>query len=240
MRSVIAGLETVTVQAAPGNPSAVVVLCHGFGAPGTDLVGLAEALVEVEPSLASVRFHFPAAPISMEQFGYGDAHAWWLIDFQALQAAQRGGTEAMRAFRSKEPEGMAASRKALSALTLEVLNSTKLPFSKLVLGGFSQGSMLSADVALRLEEAPAGLVALSGTLLLEDVWRTKAKARAGLPVFQSHGRFDEVLAFSAAKDLEQLFNDAGMPVEFHEFAGGHGIPPDVLRALASYLVKRVG
>lgn len=240
MRSQLGGLEVVTVQArqkAP--PDGVVVLCHGFGAPGTDLVGLAEALVTLEPSLASVRFHFPAAPLSLGNLGFGDSRAWWMIDLETIAALRTAGPEALREFRRAEPDGMAAARRALLALVNEVMNGAGLSFSKLVLGGFSQGAMISTDVALRLEDAPAGLVVLSGTLLLEDVWRTKASSRAGLPVFQSHGRFDEVLPFEAARSLETLLREAGLPVEFHAFGGGHEIPLAVLRGLAVFLKQQL-
>jgi phospholipase/carboxylesterase len=240
MRSVIAGLTVVTRQhtAAPP-PAGVVVLCHGFGAPGTDLVGLAESLVAIEPSLSSVRFHFPAAPLSLDHLGYGDSKAWWMIDFEVIEKLRQGGPEALSAFRKVEPDGMATARKAMLALVAEVMNSSGLPYSKLVLGGFSQGSMITTDVALRLEEAPAGLAVLSGTLLTEDVWSTKAKARSGLHVFQSHGRFDQVLPFSGAQSLEKVLTSAGMAVEFLEFAGGHEIPANVLRNLARFICDRL-
>jgi phospholipase/carboxylesterase len=237
MRSVLGGLEVVTIQADPQvPPKGVVVLCHGFGAPGTDLVGLARALASLEPKLARVRFHFPAAPLSLG----GDSRAWWMIDFEAIEALKAQHPAALREFRKQEPPGMAAARKALKAMVVEAMNGSGLPFSKLVLGGFSQGAMISTDVALRLEEAPAALVALSGTLLLEDVWRLKAKARAKLPVFQSHGHFDPILPFTAATWLETLLREAGLTVEFHAFDGGHEIPQAVLVALARFLVGRLG
>ncbi len=241
MRSVLGGLDVVTEQARPEGPcEGVVVLCHGFGAPGSDLVGLGRALSSLEPALARVRFHFPAAPLSLGGLGYGDARAWWMIDFEALEALKAQHPDALREFRKLEPEGMGAARKALNAMVHAAMNASGLPFSKLVLGGFSQGAMATTDLALRLEEAPAGLVALSGTLLLEDVWRQKAKARAGLTVFQSHGRFDPILPFTAARALEALLTEQGLAVDFHAFDGGHEIPQPVLVALARFLVARLG
>jgi phospholipase/carboxylesterase len=240
MRSTIGGLEVVTIQQRPGPPAGLVVLCHGFGAPGADLVGLAEALVQLEPVLAPVRFHFPAAPLTLAELGFGDARAWWMIDFETI-ASLRGADEAtIRAFRRQEPEGMPAARRALSALVRSVLDTSGLPTSKLVLGGFSQGAMVATDVGLRLEEAPAGLAILSGTLLLEDVWEQKAKARAGLHVFQSHGREDQVLPFAASEWLAALLTGAGVVVESRPFEGGHEIPLEVMQHLARFLSTRLG
>lgn len=238
MRTSIAGLQTQVVQQKPGAPRAAVVLCHGFGAPGDDLVGLASALVSAHPTLADVRFVFPAAPLSLGQLGWGEARAWWLIDMEAIQRLQRDPA-ALREFRKLEPEGLADARKALHALVREVADQTGLPMSKIILGGFSQGAMLATDVSLRLEEAAGGLAVLSGTLLVEDVWRAKAKARTGLEIFQSHGRQDPVLPFEAAEWLSALFEEAGMRHEFVPFTGGHTIPNEVLDGLGDFLARRL-
>ena len=70
------------------------------------------------------------------------------------------------------------------------------------------------------------------------MWAQKAKARAGLPVFQSHGRQDPVLVYQAAVWLNELLVKAGLSVDFAPFDGGHTIPFDVLRRLAAFLDKR--
>ncbi len=233
MHSQLAGLDVEVLQEAPGKPRAAVILCHGFGAPGDDLVGLAPELVRAQPSLADVRFYFPEAPLDL---GFG--RAWWLIDMAAVQKMQRD-PEALREFRKAEPEGMAAARSKLLSLVKEVADGTGLPLNRIVLGGFSQGAMLSCDVALRLEEAPAALVQLSGTLLTEDVWREKAKRRAGLQVFQSHGRFDPILPFQAAEWLRDALTDAGLSVEFVPFDGPHTIGGEAFSKLGAFLTRRL-
>ena len=239
MRTTIAGLDVRVLQDTKGPPTAAVIFCHGFGAPGDDLVPLQGELVHLQPSLASARFYFPAAPLSLGGFGWGDSRAWWMIDMEALVALQQGDPDALREVRKQEPDGMAQARNLLKKLVLDVAAQTGLPMNRIVLGGFSQGAMLTTDVALRLEEAPAGLAILSGTLLLEDQWRAKAQARAGLPVFQSHGRQDPLLGFQAAEWLRDLLASSGLAVEFHAFGGGHGIGPDVVPALAAFLARCV-
>lgn len=232
MRATIGGLSCqVFPERDPGKPLGAVVLCHGFGAPGDDLVGLYGELQHMRPELARQRFIFPEAPLSL---GPG-SRAWWLIDFAGLERVQRGDAAALRAFRKIEPEGMPAARAALRKLVDEVSAQTKLPLSKIALGGFSQGAMLSTDVALRLEEAPRALAVLSGTLLLEDVWRQKAKARAGLRVLQSHGTEDPLLGFDLAEALRDLLQEAGCKVDFLPFRGGHTIPLNVLEKLSALL-----
>lgn len=234
----IAGLDVHVFQATAGAPHAAVVLCHGFGAPGDDLVDLAPALVQAAPRLAQVRFYFPAAPLSLSAMGWGESRAWWLIDMDALQRANQNPA-ALKEFRNEEPPGMAAARKQLTALVEQVANETQLPYSRIALGGFSQGAMLATDVALRLPEAVGALCVLSGTLLLEEVWRAKLKQRTATPVFQSHGREDVVLPFSGAEALKALFASSGVEHEFVAFDGGHAIGLSVVNRLAAFLEKRL-
>ncbi|MCC6334737.1 MAG: hypothetical protein IT380_12230 [Myxococcales bacterium] len=157
MRTEIAGLNVQVLQDTAGAPTAAVILCHGFGAPGDDLVGLAGELVAKQPSLAGARFFFPAAPLSLGGFGWGDSRAWWMIDLPTVARLQQGDPHALREFRKVEPEGMPQARNVFKRLVLDVATQTGLPMKQVVLGGFSQGAMLATDVALRLEEAPGGL-----------------------------------------------------------------------------------
>jgi phospholipase/carboxylesterase len=106
---------------------------------------------------------------------------------------------------------------------------------RVVLGGFSQGSMAACDIALRTERPLAGLVLLSTTLLAQHVWVPAMPRRAGLPVFQSHGRGDHLLPFFLAERLRDHLRDAGVDMTWCEFAGDHEIPAAVLAELGSFL-----
>jgi phospholipase/carboxylesterase len=206
--------------AAAGGAGLTIVLCHGFGAPGDDLVPLADYL----GAPVGTRFLFPEAPIDL---GFG--RAWWEIDMRELELAVRGGRD-----RSEEvPVGLEEARAALVAL----LEAERVPTERLVLGGFSQGAMLATDVALRLPAPPAGLVVLSGTLLGRTENARLAPARRGLPVLQSHGRQDPLLPFRGAEALRDLLAGAGLDVTFVPFDGGHEIPLEVLRAAGPWLAR---
>jgi phospholipase/carboxylesterase len=221
-----------------GPPDLVVVLCHGYGAPGDDLVSLAPHCVHIEPRLLGrVRFVFPEAPIALADVPFG-GRAWWPIDMVQLQRRLAEGTAA--ALASETPAGLPEARRALLALLDVVRQQTKLPLSRVVLGGFSQGAMLTTDTALRLEEAPGGLAIFSGTLLSVDQWRTLAHKRAGLDVVQSHGTHDPILPWEGARALQKLLEEAGLRVRFTRFEGGHGIDDDALQALCALLVAKLG
>ena len=211
-----------------GGDGPAVVLLHGFGAPGDDLVGLWPAL-DVDPS---VRFVFPEAPLSLAEFG-PEARAWWRIDMERMQRAVDSGEQRDRS--AEIPNGMAEAHAQLQE-TLDVLQrELGVPEGKLLLGGFSQGAMLSTDVALTSERPLAGLALMSGTLLAEPVWTAGMSARNSLPILQSHGAQDPLLPLSAAERLRGLLTDAGCTVEWVPFRGGHEIPMPVLQALSGFI-----
>lgn len=219
------------------SPEWMVVLCHGFGAPGTDLVSLAAGIFSLKPELQEkkIRFLFPEAPVSLAEMGYGEGRAWWMIDMLALQVAMQSGE--FREFRSGEPEGMPEAREKLLATLQEVMSESGLGWDRVVLGGFSQGSMITTDITLRLDESPAGLVVYSGTLLNEEVWKEFAPKRAGLKVIQSHGRMDPILPYLGAEALRDLLTEAGLEVEFQPFNSVHTISHDGLASLVTMLMQ---
>jgi phospholipase/carboxylesterase len=239
--TVIGGLHCRLVDQLPAGraPSFIVVLCHGFGAPGTDLVPLAPELLQINPALAErVQFVFPAAPLSLDEFGMYGGRAWWMIDIERFQAAIERGDA--RILRNDLPAGLVEARQLLTSVVEELQAQTMLPLSRFLLGGFSQGSMLATDVTLRLPESTAGLCVLSGTLLCEEQWRPLAARRAGLPVLQSHGTQDPILPFIAAEWLRDMLMESGLPVEFIPFRGMHTIPLEALERLAEMLEGLAG
>ncbi len=211
-----------------GGDGPLVVLLHGFGAPGDDLV----ALHRVIDAPRGTRFLFPVAPLALPP-QYGSGRAWWHIDMAALDLAIREGRA--RDLSRDVPEGMPEARAKVIALLAEA--KAALAPSVVVLGGFSQGAMLSCDVALQSDVALGGLALLSGTLLAEADWTARLPSRRGLPVLQSHGRQDPILPFEAAERLRDLMKAAGLDVTWVPFTGGHGIPPAALEALGSLLAR---
>lgn len=213
-----------------GGTGPMLVLLHGFGAPGDDLVPLARQLAVDH----SVRFAFPAAPLALEA-GPGAGRAWWHIDMLELQTAVMNND--LETLTGRAPEGLAEARGAVEALLDALEKDHGAARETLVLGGFSQGAMLSTDVTLHAERPPAGLAILSGSLIAKDEWRPLMKARAGLPVLQSHGRSDPVLSYAIAEMLRQELTQAGLQVEFIPFNGGHGIPNGAVDGLARLVTR---
>jgi phospholipase/carboxylesterase len=216
-----------------GGSGPVVVLLHGFGARGDDLASLHRVLDVPR----EVRFVFPEAPLAPPELASSGGRAWWPADTLRMQHAITPGTTRDRT--RETPAGMAEARQHALALLEAVERELGVRGDQIVLGGFSQGAMLSLDVALRSERSLAGLVLLSTTLLCRAEWQPLMARRRGLPVLIAHGRQDPLLSFAIAGDLRDLLRAAGCAVEWHEFNGGHEVPMFVLQAVASF-VRAVG
>ncbi len=209
-----------------GGTGPAVVLLHGWGAPGDDLVPLGSEI----DAPTGTRFVFPEAPLPL-QMGFGNSRGWWMLDIERRQREVAAGRA--RDLSREVPKGLAEARASVMALLDELEH--RLGAQQIVLGGFSQGAMLACDVALRSARPLAGLVMLSGTLLAADEWTPLMPKRKGLRVFQSHGSADPLLPYFMAEQLRDQLIQAGLSVDWVGFRGGHEIPGIVLDKLGGYL-----
>lgn len=222
----IGDLDCVIVE--PENcesPKAVCLLCHGYGAPSTDLVSLAPELMGVGGPLAEIVYVFPAAPIELDPMF--DARAWWPIDMEKLQQMMMLGQT--REMKGESPELLPARSTSIAKLIDELRITYRLPASKIIIGGFSQGAMLTTDVALKYPELLGGLIVWSGSLIDADNWQELAKKQSPLTVVQSHGRTDPILPYTGAEELRDMLLEAGHSVHFCEFGGQHSIPMEAIQ-----------
>jgi phospholipase/carboxylesterase len=203
----------------------VVVLLHGFGAPGDDLVGLARNL-DVP---AGTRFVLPEAPIVLPRGG----RAWWHIDESEIMRARLSGKP--RDLSAHVPDGLEAARQAVLQFLEATARELGVAEGDMVLGGFSQGAMLALDVSLHMREPPAAVAVLSGAPLTMDAWAPRLRRLRGVPVLVSHGRADELLSFDAAERLAQQLRSAGAEMRWIPFPGGHGISPAVRAELSTVI-----
>ncbi len=210
----------------------VVVLLHGFGAPGDDLVALRK-MIHVPDA---VKFVFPVAPLSLNG-NPQDGRAWWMLDMEQIANDLVSG-------RGRDiyaiPQGLLEARSSVIALLDELEQQWHISSERVILGGFSQGAMLACDTVLRTERPFAGLILLSGSLIAKEEWVPLMAKRKGLPVFQSHGTDDPLLSFQTAETLRNLLTKHGVSLDWYEFRGGHEIPFFVLKQLGKFLQSFLG
>ncbi len=202
-----------------------MILFHGFGADAYDLQTLSEVLA---PGM-KMNFLFPQG-IKEVPIGPGwTGRAWWQIDMMALE----------RRMNSQEKVDLSDSYSHevpdVRAKIFEMIKQMNVPWNKIILGGFSQGSMLATDIFLNAPETPKGLVILSGNLVNKTEWKNLAPKRAGSKFFMSHGTHDQVLPISGASRLESLLTAAGLKGSLFSFPGAHEIPMSAISKVNEYL-----
>jgi len=199
---------------------------HGFGAPGTDLLGLWRVLDVPR----TVRFAFPEAPHEIP--GLFGARAWWMLD---LGRAEQAMAEGPRSYAREIPPGMEDATDRVVDMIESLQEELGVPSARLIVGGFSQGSMAACNAVFTRNVTPRGLVILSGTPVNLTAWEAGMASKRGLRVFQSHGQNDPLLSFEAAEHLRDEMRKAGLSTEWVPFRGGHEIPMPILEALGRFL-----
>lgn len=190
---------------AQGTAKRVVVLLHGYGADGNDLLGLADPL---SPHMPDTAFLAPNAPERCVNNPMG--YQWFPIPW--LDG-------------SSEEEATVAMERAvddLNAFLDTVLEEEGISPENLMLLGFSQGTMMSLHVAPRRDEAVAGVVGFSGRLLGPE--RLEDEVKVKMPMLLIHGDQDDVVPPASLPEAANALTAAGFEVYAHISKGtAHGI-----------------
>jgi len=201
------------------NAETHVALLHGFGANARDLAGIAPSL-DPEGRFA---FHFPEAPVELFQ----DARAWCPADPAEAERALSGTL-----WRDLPGYDSPSIDDALGAL-LQDLDALGLAGEQLLLGGFSQGSMMA--LLAGLSRPCSGIILFSSALFAETRLATLLASPPRMPVFMGHGTADPLLPYGSGVALRDLFAGRGMDVEFHTFDGGHWVDEGEAAAASRFI-----
>jgi phospholipase/carboxylesterase len=194
----------------------LLLLMHGYGASEHDLFDLADY---TDPRLHVVSAR---APLALPWGGFAWYHLGGAPGRLIPDAASRA-------------EAVALVERFVPALP-ERLGTD--PQRTYVLG-FSQGSIVSLALALARPEALAGVIAISGYLDPELTPATPAAALSGLPILQMHGTYDDVIPVAAAHMTNEALSRMPVRHAYYEHPVGHGIHPDALGLIQSWLAERL-
>jgi phospholipase/carboxylesterase len=192
----------------------LVVLLHGYGADGNDLIDIGRIWAPLMPDTAFVSPHAPQpcaeAPLGRQWFPLAG------IDQAKLR------------------EGVLQSAPVLNAFIDDELARHRLTDDRLALVGFSQGTMMALHVGPRRAGRIAGIVGYSG--LLPGPEHLKAEAKHTPPVLLIHGDADPLIPSVALYAAARILGDAGFQVEWHMRPGlQHGIDEEGLSLGADFL-----
>lgn len=212
-------LDGPTLAPRNGPARRLVVLCHGLGADGNDLIGLAPDWAAALPDAA---FIAPNAPFPCEGAPMG--RQWFALWGRSQAELERGVR-------------MAAG--LLNAWLDDQLASRGLGPSDCALMGFSQGAMTGLFAALHRAAPVAAVLAYSGALLGAETLAAEITARP--PVLLVHGEADPVVPVAASRAAEAALRAAGVPVTARYVPGlPHGIDPGGIAAGADFLRTHLG
>ena len=204
----LAGGELTGPERRPrGAVTSLVVLLHGVGADGQDLIGLADAWAALLPETL---FAAPDGPFPYDMAPFG--RQWFSL--------QDRRPEAMLA-------GVRTAAPAVDRYLDGLMTRHGLTADRVALVGFSQGTMTALHVAPRRAQPLAGVVGYSGAFL--DDGRLAAELRSRPPMLLIHGDSDPVVSPAALPAAERALRHHGVPVETLVVPGlGHGIDPQGL------------
>ncbi len=204
--------------AAGGKPRRLVILLHGLGADGNDLIGLAPYWA---PLLPDTEFIAPNAPFPCDLAGYG--YQWFSVQ-------------------DRRPEtvlaGVRASAPILDGFIDDALAARGIDESRVALVGFSQGTMMSLYIGLRRDRPFAGIVGYSGRMIGAHLLASELRSRP--PVLLAHDPDDPVVPYESMADAEAVLRRNEVPVETLACPGmGHSIDEEGLARGGRFLHARL-
>jgi phospholipase/carboxylesterase len=197
-------------------PQNLVILIHGYGSNGDDLIGLVPHWQNALPETA---FIAPNAPARCP--GAPGGYQWWPLSTLSMEERAAGARQAAP---------------VLDSFIDEQLARFGLTEKQLALVGFSQGTMMALHVGPRREPQVAGIVGYSG--MLADPDGLAAGLRTKPPVLLVHGDVDDVLPIAAFHQAKAALTALGFDLATHISHGlGHSIDEEGLRLGQAFLRK---
>jgi phospholipase/carboxylesterase len=211
-------MQGVSIPPKNGNAEYLVMFLHGLGADANDLIGLSDEFVDILPNAA---FISPNAPFMCDMAPMG--RQWF-----SLQSRE---TNHMLT-------GIQASAPLLNKYIDDELTKYGLDISKLIIIGFSQGTMMALHTMLRRTAPCAAIIGYSGAIIASRNLENEITAKP--PICLVHGDDDQIVPFAAMADAEAALFNAGVNVEAYAVEGlGHGISGEGIVIARDFLQRYV-
>lgn len=202
------------------NSTKTIIWLHGLGADGNDFVPIVRELNL--PKRLDVRFIFPNAnvmPVTINQ-GY-KMRAWYDIYGFGAQA-------------KIDEAGINQSVKSIHQL-IEKQESRGVSSKDILLGGFSQGSVIALIAGLTYHQPLRGIIALSGYFPLADKMLPQSVANRNIPIFMGHGDQDNVVSYMFGLASYNLLKEAGFNIEWHSYRMGHSVCAEEIHDISGWI-----
>jgi phospholipase/carboxylesterase len=202
------------VRPAAGEPHGALVLLHGRGADEHDLLPVLD-LLDPRRRLIGIT---PGGPLQLPP---GGRH-WYIVPRVGFP----------------DHDTFHASYARLCAFLDAVPEAIGVPWEQIVLGGFSQGGVMSYAAGLGPgRPRPAGIVALSSFVPTVDGWAPDLAAARGLPVWIAHGRRDPVIGVEFGRAARDLLTEGGLDVTYDESDAAHHVDPRSISELPAWIER---
>ncbi|MFI5304503.1 MAG: alpha/beta hydrolase [Nitrospiria bacterium] len=204
-------LEFYEINPEKGAPLGCLVFIHGLGVNGKDLMPLAAQL-----NLPQTKYVFPNGPYNVE-YTY-EGRAWYSLP-------------------KENGKGISFSRGGILEI-LQEIEFSGVPSNQIIIGGFSQGAVMSLEAGLRYPNRLCGIIALSGYLHApERISSEKSQANQGIPILICHGVDDDVLPIEGSREAARWLEKEGYPVDYHEYPIGHQVISEELNVIRQFILS---
>jgi phospholipase/carboxylesterase len=199
-------------------PKKIILLLHGLGADGADLIDLAPFFSE---KISDAIFFSPDAPFACDMAPFG--RQWFSLQSRDEKSLY---------------EGVQKAALILEKYIEELAQEYSLEKSDFAFIGFSQGAMLALHSSIRLNQEIAGVVAYSGALIAPEKLSSEAKSKPAICLI--HGEKDEVVPFVAFEEALKNLQKNNFPVEAYSREDlAHGIDQAGMMIGREFLLKNI-
>jgi phospholipase/carboxylesterase len=206
------------VREPAGDPEGALFLMHGRATDEHDLFQFLDFL-DPEKRLLGIT---PGAPFTDQPPG---GRHWY----------------AVKEIGYPEPRTFAEGYAALTGFLDQTLEDRGIGWERTVLGGFSQGAVMSYAAGLGAgRPSPAGILAMSGFIPTVEGWEPDLASRKDLPVMITHGELDPVIGVEFGRKARDLLTEGGLDVTYDESRMPHTIDPRLVPDIADWVTERTG